>query len=88
VYLKRLRLFDAIVKVADSNIGDFLKCTECSSSKLRLSRFRLKDVKKLLRFQYPIRCRRCNRRQYVGLRQILLHAWKVRCYLWSSFEKR
>ena len=51
-----------------------LKCIECSSSKLRPSRLRSKDLERLLLFQYPIRCRRCHRRDYVGLQRVL---WQV-----------
>jgi hypothetical protein len=42
-------------------------CPECSSSSFRLSRFRLKDVERLLLLQYPVRCRHCQRRTYAGL---------------------
>ena len=52
-----------------------LKCVECSSSRLRRSRLRLKDLERLLLLQYPIRCRRCHRRDYVGLQRVL---WQAR----------
>jgi hypothetical protein len=55
-----------------------LRCIECSSSGLRPSRLRLKDVERLLLLQYPIRCRRCRRRDYVGLQRVLWQAWKAR----------
>jgi hypothetical protein len=42
-------------------------CSECSSSSFRLSRFRLKDLERLLLLQYPVRCRKCHRRVYAGL---------------------
>ena len=61
-----------------NKVGDPLKCSECSSSKLRPSRFRLKDVEHLLLLQYPIRCRRCFRRDYASFQQILWQTWKAR----------
>jgi hypothetical protein len=42
-------------------------CVECSSSSFRLSRFRWTDLERLALLQYPVRCRNCNRRTYVGL---------------------
>jgi hypothetical protein len=36
------------------------------------------DIERLLLFQYPIRCRRCNRRDYVSLHQVLLRSGKNR----------
>jgi hypothetical protein len=55
-------------------------CPECSSSSFRLSRFRLKDVERLLLLQYPVRCRKCQRRVYAGLplALVLLQASRVR----------
>jgi hypothetical protein len=47
-------------------------CSECSSSNFRLSRFRMKDVERLLLFQYPVRCRNCHRRTYAGLSLALM----------------
>ena len=44
-----------------------MTCSECSSSSFRLSRFRMKDVERLLLLQYPVRCRNCLRRAYAGL---------------------
>jgi hypothetical protein len=32
-----------------------------------LSRFRWTDLERLALLQYPVRCRNCNRRTYVGL---------------------
>ena len=43
-------------------------CHECSSSRFRLSKVRWKDVERLLHLQYPVRCQRCQRRDYAGLR--------------------
>jgi hypothetical protein len=42
-------------------------CPECSSANFRLSRFRVKDVERLLLLQYPVRCRNCHHRAYAGL---------------------
>jgi hypothetical protein len=53
-------------------------CRECSSSRLRLSRVRWKDVERLLLLQYPVRCQRCERRDYAGLRWALWRACKAR----------
>ena len=55
-------------------------CPECSSSSFRLSRFRMKDLERLLLLQYPVRCRQCHRRLYAGLplAMMLLQAGRVR----------
>jgi hypothetical protein len=55
-------------------------CPECSSSSFRLSRFRFKDIERLLLLQYPVRCRQCHRRAYVGLplAMVLLQASRIR----------
>ena len=53
-----------------------LQCIECSSTRLRPSRLRLKDLERLLLLQYPIRCRRCRRRDYVGLQRVIWQVWK------------
>jgi hypothetical protein len=42
-------------------------CVECASSSFRLSRFRWTDLERLALLQYPVRCRNCRRRSYVGL---------------------
>jgi hypothetical protein len=41
-------------------------CVECSSSSFRLSRFRWSDLERLALLQYPVRCRSCRRRSFVG----------------------
>lgn len=41
-------------------------CADCSSSSFRLSRYRLSDLERLLLLQYPVRCRNCHRRTFVG----------------------
>jgi hypothetical protein len=55
-------------------------CPECCSSNFRLSRFRFKDVERLLLLQYPVRCRQCHRRGYAGfaLAMVLFQASRVR----------
>jgi hypothetical protein len=55
-------------------------CPECSSSSFRLSRFRVKDLERLLLLQYPVRCRQCHRRAYAGLTLalVLLQSSRVR----------
>jgi hypothetical protein len=56
-----------------------MTCAECSSSSFRLSRFRMKDVERLLLLQYPVRCRHCHRRAYaeLPLAFVLLQADRV-----------
>jgi hypothetical protein len=41
-------------------------CRDCSSSSVRLSRFRWSDLERLALLQYPVRCRNCGRRTFVG----------------------
>jgi hypothetical protein len=45
-----------------------------------LSRFRVKDIERLLLLQYPVRCRHCHRRVYAGfsLALVLLQASRSR----------
>lgn len=43
-----------------------MQCVECSSSSFRLSRFRWSDLERLALLQYPVRCRSCRRRTFVG----------------------
>jgi hypothetical protein len=42
-------------------------CVDCGSSCFRLSRFRFSDLERLALLQYPVRCRNCRRRTFVGL---------------------
>lgn len=44
-----------------------MTCVECASSSFRLSRFRWSDLERLALLQYPVRCRNCRRRAFVGL---------------------
>ncbi len=57
-----------------------MTCPDCSSSSFRLSRFRAKDIERLLLLQYPVRCRQCKRRQYAGLplALVLMQASRIR----------
>jgi hypothetical protein len=57
-----------------------MTCSECSSSSFRLSRFRIKDLERLLLLQYPVRCRHCHRRVYAGLplALVLMQASRIR----------
>jgi hypothetical protein len=45
-----------------------------------LSRFRIRDVERLLLLQYPVRCRHCHGRLYAGfpLTLVLLQASRIR----------
>jgi hypothetical protein len=56
-----------------------MTCAEYSSSGFRLSRFRMRDVERLLLLQYPVRCRHCHRRAYAELllAVVLLQADRV-----------
>jgi hypothetical protein len=43
-----------------------MKCSVCGSERLRLSRLRLSDLRRLLLFSYPIRCALCGKRTFVN----------------------
>jgi len=47
-----------------------VRCRLCSSSDLRLSRFRFKDLPHLLILSYPVRCRVCRDRDYLFILRI------------------
>ena len=47
-----------------------IHCGNCGSIDLRFSRFRLKDVPRLILFRYPMRCWVCRDRDYLSLLQI------------------
>jgi hypothetical protein len=51
-------------------------CIACGSNRLRLSRFRLSDLPRLLAFQYPIRCVSCQERAYASLPWVMEHRRK------------
>jgi hypothetical protein len=44
-----------------------MKCPYCDSPKFRTSRIRMSDVPRLALLQYPVRCRLCRERFYVGV---------------------
>jgi hypothetical protein len=44
-----------------------MKCALCGSERLHLSRLRWPDLRRLISFSYPIRCRACNERMFVNL---------------------
>ena len=46
--------------------GLAIRCHFCPGTSFRRSRFRAKDLRRLLLFQYPVRCLRCSQRQYVS----------------------
>jgi len=46
-----------------------MKCRFCDSVKLRISRFHASDIKQLMLFRYPVRCRGCLERYYVRIPQ-------------------
>lgn len=43
-----------------------MQCTHCGAANLRTSRLRLLDIPRFLLFQYPVRCRNCRERDYIG----------------------
>lgn len=48
-------------------------CSLCGSSKFRPSHFRLTDLRRLLGFQWPVRCRNCQTRDFAELWE----AWAI-----------
>jgi hypothetical protein len=57
-----------------------MNCPYCGTPKFRTSRVRLSDVPRLALLQFPVRCRLCRERFYVGLSLAmhLLKSQKVR----------
>lgn len=47
-------------------------CSICGSRDLRFSRFKLKDIPRLILFRYPMRCWVCRDRDYRSMLQILM----------------
>lgn len=43
-----------------------MQCRRCGSKKLRLSHFYFHDLIRMLLLRYPLRCRDCRARYYVG----------------------
>jgi len=56
-----------------SGLRKHLKCAWCRSTNIRISRFQLSDLPRLLRLQYPVRCRTCRERSY----KFLFSIWKL-----------
>jgi hypothetical protein len=46
-------------------------CELCGSTELCTSRLRFKDIPRLIRFQYPMRCWVCRNRVYVSIARYL-----------------
>jgi hypothetical protein len=44
-----------------------MNCPSCGTPKFRISRVRLADIPRIALLQYPVRCRLCRERFYVGL---------------------
>jgi DNA-directed RNA polymerase subunit RPC12/RpoP len=44
-----------------------LKCINCEATTFRTSKLRLTDIARLLILQYPVRCRHCGMRMFVGI---------------------
>jgi hypothetical protein len=52
-----------------------MRCMICGSTKIRISRLRSSDLSRLLILQYPVRCRACYERFYVGIPLALNLRW-------------
>lgn len=50
----------AVMDVPDGVIA----CSFCANTRFRRSRVRMYDLKEILLLRYPLRCTRCNQRQY------------------------
>jgi len=48
-----------------------MHCLFCGTTDFRVSHFRLRDLRRLLFLQFPVRCRICQRRAYVPVWHIL-----------------
>lgn len=44
-----------------------MRCIQCGSTRIRISKFRRTDFFHLLSLQFPVRCRTCFERKYVRL---------------------
>jgi hypothetical protein len=56
---------DAPLSTSDIELPDgVIGCGFCGNTKFRRSRVRIHDVGELLMLRYPLRCTRCNQRQY------------------------
>lgn len=43
-----------------------MECKLCGSPSFRVSRLRFPDISQLVLFRYPVRCRTCYKREFVG----------------------
>ena len=43
-----------------------MNCPQCGSNHLRTSRIRPSDIPRVFLFQWPVRCRVCRERSYIG----------------------
>lgn len=44
-----------------------ISCSECDSVNIRRSALRISDIVQLMLLRYPVRCRKCRERRYIGL---------------------
>lgn len=44
-----------------------MKCNNCGSTRVRVSRLKISDLAQLLSFNYPLRCHSCFDRVYVRI---------------------
>ena len=51
-------------------------CQICRYSNFRLSHYRASDLKNILLFQYPMRCRDCHERQFGSL-LLAMQLWQA-----------
>lgn len=56
-----------------------MQCRRCGSKKLRLSHFYFHDLIRMVFLRYPLRCRDCRARYYVGF----LTAFRLLRSIWS-----
>jgi hypothetical protein len=49
--------------------------SDCDSSNYRISKLRPSDIFRLILLQYPVRCRNCDARKYLGI----LQAYRIHC---------
>ncbi len=49
----------------------WIRCGDCNSRNVRRSTVRVADIMPLLLLRYPIRCRSCRARTYVGILRAL-----------------
>lgn len=44
-----------------------MRCILCGSTNFRLSRLRVSDLPRMVVLRYPVRCRDCHKRAFMGL---------------------